>query len=100
DAAKQGTRTLFGVRGKLGATEVAYHERVAGQHEPRFIGTSAVGYEEGDMFRCVARCVQHFDRDIPEVEDVAVAHTSEQESRFSFREQDVIGASSIGEGSA
>ena len=91
-AAEQGARAVFGARCKLGAAEIADHQRVAGEHEPRLVGAGAIGDEERNMLRSVSGRVQHLDGHVAESEHVAVAHTVEREMGGGFGEQHVFGA--------
>ena len=99
-AAKQRARALFGAGGKLGAAEIADHQRVAGQHEPWFVCSGAVGDEHRDVLRRMAGRVQHLDGDVAELKHFAIAHATEGKCYVGSGEQHVVGAGGFGERAA
>ena len=64
---------LFARDGEVGAPAVADEERVAREHEPRLVAARAIGDDDAAVLGPVARRVQDVERDVADVDAVAVA---------------------------
>src|SRR6185437_14379504 len=96
-APEQVLRALFGVDGKLGSTEIADHQRVAGEDEPRLLCPRAVAHQQADVLRRVAGRVQHFGHDVAKRQHFLVACSSEGEGHLGVRCKHILGAGRFGE---
>ena len=71
-AREQRSRAACGVFGEFGAPDIADHQRMAGQDEPRLVRPRAVGDDEAHMLRRMARRVYYIDDDIAERQPVSI----------------------------
>jgi hypothetical protein len=99
-AHEQGECTIRWVVDKFGSADIADHQGVAGQNEPRLIRSRAVGDQEADMLGRVAGRVHHIDNDVAQRQAVAILHRMERESDLGTGVQDVFGTRLAGEGTA
>ena len=88
---------MFSVDGKLGASEIPDHQRMASKHEPRLVSPGAIAHENTDVFRSVARRVQHLRSDVAELEHLFIARCPERKRNFRLRSEHILGAGRLGE---
>jgi hypothetical protein len=88
---------LFSGDRQLRTSEVTNHKRVAGQHEPRLIGPGVIAHKDTDVFRGVARRMQHLGSDVAERKDLFITRSSEWKRNIRMRRQHVLCAGCLGE---
>jgi len=90
-APEQHAGSVFGARGKLGPADIAYHQGMPGQREPRIARAGPIGDDYGQVHWGVPRCVEDFSRDVTEREHIVIVNASERNGRVGFSEQHVLG---------
>lgn len=95
-AREQGQCAIYRVINKLGPADIADHQSMAGQHEPRLLRPRAIGHQETDMLRRVTGCVYDVDHDIAERQAIAVLHGMERERHFGAGVEHVFGTDLAG----
>src|SRR5262249_52809018 len=87
---EQHSRSLFRVDGKFRAAQIAYHQRVPAQQEPRVGATRLVRHEQRYVLRRVSRRVQDSDLNVSNIEDVILVHTPKRVARLRASMQHVL----------
>src|SRR4051794_40071700 len=70
---------------------------MAGQHEPWLISTGVIAHKDTDVFRGVARRMQHLRSDVAEWKDLFVARSLEWKRNVRMRREHVFCAGRLGE---
>ncbi len=70
---EQRRRALVAGDCQVGPSAVADEERVAGEQEPRLVGTRAVGDDDAAVLRAMARGVEHVEGDVADLDAVGIA---------------------------
>src|SRR5437667_12182863 len=70
---------------------------MAGQREPGRISTGVITHKDTNVFRGVARRMQHLRSDVAERKDLFIARSSEWKRNIRVRREHVLGAGRLGE---
>src|SRR5271166_6282740 len=84
-------------RSEFRPADVADHERMAGQGEPRLRGARLVRNQEADEFGCVRGNVQRLGDHVSEFENVAVAHAMKLGRSLGIGKEHIFCACGFGE---
>ena len=78
------------IGGEFGASDIAHHQRVAGQHAPGLLGAGSVGDQQTEVLRRMSGGMQNIERHIAELDPLAMRQAAEGESGLGRGMQRVI----------